>query len=116
MHECNIPQGTSASLLVQRAKGLSGLHAPASFEGPKAMRILLLTLMAGLSAACSNADTKADLKGCRFDLAKLPQKQQMANDQRFAFLNTCMEAKGWHASEKCRRLTLEGTEFCDYER
>jgi hypothetical protein len=79
---------------------------------------LMIGLLLLLTIGCGQllANHEADLKVCRFEMNKLPHAMQMGNDQRLRFLNACMEAKGWTASKECRKQTMQGTQFCKYER
>ena len=78
-------------------------------------KLVVLLLLTMVVAACGKKPD-LDLSECRFDLAKMPNRSQMADVQRFHFLDTCMEAKGWFATSRCKETTMQGTQFCTYER
>jgi hypothetical protein len=82
------------------------------------MHRIVLPFCAVALAACTSLGRppwRDDFERCEQEAGRSPNLQ--TTQQRFAFVDRCMEAKGWRATAACRESQLEGSPaFCDYGR
>lgn len=93
-----------------------GDRSRVGFLGISPRTLETIAAFACVLGACAGENSETAIAQCRLELAKLPRVGQMGNNERFSFIHTCMQSKGWKADETCVKTEVQGTAMCQYKR